>query len=425
MTREDILRHLDEVRRHLETGLLPFWLQRGVDEQYGGFLTYFDRDGNPTGETVKTLLCQARMIFSCSLAHRKGYGDGAFLERARQGVRFVIRHFHDPVHGGWFWTAERDGTPLDRKKIVYGHSFVIYAFAEYFRASGDAEALEWAGGTFDLLHSRAADVLNGGYFEFFEEDWRHTPPGVYGGDRKSLDVHMHLMEAFTNLYAASGHHLHRRRAEEVLRLIHARMLHPEHGTGIAQFTPEFRPVRAIIFKNVWGSDRDVDDPEGRPLDNTSYGHNVELGWLTTRAVDQLGLRSQDFHPAVRRLYEHCIRYGIDRELGGIWCDGPHAGPARERNKEFWQQAETLVAMLDGVQRFGDEAFWEAYRNVHRFVFDHLINHRVGEWFALLGPDNRVLWDYLGHAWKINYHTVRSMVECAERLKALAESAPSR
>lgn len=424
MTAEEIRQHLVEVRTHLEDELLPFWLKRGVDEEYGGFLTYFDRDGDPTGETVKTLLCQARMIFSYSLAHRKGYGNGAFLERARQGVQFVIRHFWDETHGGWFWTAERDGTPLDRKKIVYGHSFIIYAFAEFHRACGDAAALEWACRTFDLLQARAADVLHGGYYEFFEEDWRHTPPGVYGGDRKSLDVHMHLMEAFTNLFAASGHHIHRRRAREVLDLIYSRMLHPEHGTGMAQFTPDFHPLRAIIFKNVWGSDRDVDDPEGRPLDNTSYGHNVELGWLTTWAVDVLGLVPADYYPKVRRLYEHCLEYGIDRELGGVWCEGPHAGPARERNKEFWQQAETLVAMLDGLQRFGDLHFWEAYRNVHRFVFDHVINHQVGEWYALLGPDNRVIWDYLGHAWKINYHTVRSVIECSERLAVLEEAAGS-
>ena len=45
----------------------------------------------------------------------------------------------------------------------------------------------------------------------------------------------------------------------------------------------------------------------------------------------------------------------------------------------------------------------------------------GEWYpACDGPH----WDYLGHAWKISYHTVRSMIQVILRLRALAESAGS-
>jgi len=419
MQSSEFARYLAEVRQHLTQELLPFWMTHGVDDPYGGFLTYFDRDGNPTGDTMKSLLCQARMVFSYSLAHSSGHGGGRFLQYARDGFRFIVENYWDPRHGGWFWTAERNGTPIDRKKIIYGHHFVIYAFAELHKASGDPDPLDWAVRTFDILQSKAADNLNGGYYEFFQEDWRHTQPGEYGGDCKSLDVHMHLMEAFTNLFDASRDIVHKRRAEEVIELIFRHMIHPEHGTGIAQFHPDFTPRRAIIFKNVWGSDRDVDGPDGRPLDNTSYGHNVELGWLLRWAISVLGLEETDYVDRIRKPYQQCLDYGIDWELGGVWCEGPHAGPARERNKEFWQQAETMVAMLDGVQAFGDSRCWQGYENVHRFVFDHMINHQVGEWRALIGPDNQVIWDYLGHAWKINYHTVRAMIECDRRLSALA------
>ena len=40
---------LIEIQDHLRDELLPFWLGRGVDSEHGGFLTYFDRDGRPTG----------------------------------------------------------------------------------------------------------------------------------------------------------------------------------------------------------------------------------------------------------------------------------------------------------------------------------------------------------------------------------------
>jgi mannobiose 2-epimerase len=54
--------------------------------------------------------------------------------------------------------------------------------------------------------------------------------------------------------------------------------------------------------------------------------------------------------------------------------------------------------------------------------DHVINHKVGEWYPLFDENNTRLWDYMGHAWKINYHTVRAMIQCERRLSRLiAES----
>lgn len=418
LSKERVAKAHQEIQHHLFNELLPFWTTRGVDPKYGGFLTYLDKDGNPTGETIKTMLCQARMIYTYSSAHRAGLGEGKFLDIAGQGVDFLINHFLDKKYGGWYWTCAQDGTPLDRAKIMYGHSFAVYSLSEYSMASGDREALDLAEQTYSVIKTRAADLQHGGFGEFFEEDWSPKAPGVYGGDRKSLDVHMHLMEAFTNLYEATGYHGHKTDTQRVIDLIFERMVHPEYGTGIAQFAFDWTPLRAILFKNVWGSDRDVDDEEGRPLNNTSFGHNVEFCWLLKHALDILGMDVEPYKERMRKMYEHCVRYGIDRERGGVYCEGPNDGPARERNKEFWQQAETLVGMLDACLVLGDEKFWDAYENVHRFVMDHVINHEVGEWYPLFDENNNRLWDYMGHAWKINYHTIRAAIQSEKRLTAL-------
>lgn len=416
---EKIESWLLEVQDHFRDELLPFWMTHGVDTESGGFLTYLDRNGRPTGDTVKTLVCQTRMIYTFSSVHRAGFGEGKALEIAERGLDFLLDHFWDDKHGGWFWTTERDGTPINVGKIGYGHTLAMYALSEYGMASGDLRGMEWAVKTYEVLQSLAADVLNGGYYEFFERDWQKKPPGRGGGDRKSFDVHMHMMEAFTNLYEASGAAIYHERTREVIELIFRYMMHPEHGTGIAQFSPDWQPQRAIIFDNVWGSDRDVEDPEGRPLDNTSYGHNVEFAWLLHHAIELLDLDVEAYKPRLKQLYDHAARYGVDYERGGIYCEGRHDGAPRETNKEFWQQAEALVGFLDAYQLFGDEAYLRAYEAVHRFVFDHVINHDVGEWYPLFDENNQMLRDYMAHAWKINYHTVRSMRECERRLAKLS------
>jgi mannose/cellobiose epimerase-like protein (N-acyl-D-glucosamine 2-epimerase family) len=414
--------YLGEMRHHLLDELLPFWKTHGVDPEYGGFLTYLDKDGTPTGEGVKTVVCQTRMIYSYASIHRASLDpDGVFLEHAAQGVDFLIKHMWDDEHTGWVWTAEKDGTPIDRSKIMYGHSFAIYALSEYAMASGDRRALEMAEETLRCIRQLAADREHGGFGEFFEEDWSPKKPGVYGGDRKSLDVHMHLMEAFTNLYEATGNPAHKKDACTVIDLLFKHMINPEFGTGIAQFAFDWTPLRAILFKNVWGSDRNVDDGEGRPLNNTSFGHNVEFAWLLKHSVDILGLDIEDYKERMRKLYDHCVEYGIDWKKGGVYCEGPNDGPARERNKEFWQQAEVLIGMLDAALILGGDKYIEAYHNVHRFVMDRVINHEVGEWYPLFDEDSNRVWDYMGHAWKINYHTVRAAIQCERRLALLLDS----
>ena len=146
---------------------------------------------------------------------------------------------------------------------------------------------------------------------------------------------------------------------------------------------------------------------------------MEFAWLLNHSIDVLGLDRASYLDRIRRLYDHCIEFGIDHEGGGVFCEGGHDGPARERNKEFWQQAETLVGMLDAVELFGDERYWRAYENVHRFVFDIMINHGVGEWWPLFDAEGKLLQDHMAHAWKINYHTMRSMIQCERRLGKLA------
>ena len=72
-------------------------------------------------------------------------------------------------------------------------------------------------------------------------------------------------------------------------------------------------------------------------------------------------------------------------------------------------------MLDGYILFGENQYLDAYENVHRFVMDIMINRAVGEWWPLFDENNSRMWDHMAHAWKINYHTVRSMIQTEARL----------
>ncbi|HEV7382976.1 MAG TPA: N-acylglucosamine 2-epimerase, partial [Dyadobacter sp.] len=55
MISEQLKTWRDEAHHHLTNELLPFWENRCVDKENGGFITHFDTDGNDSGEDEKSL----------------------------------------------------------------------------------------------------------------------------------------------------------------------------------------------------------------------------------------------------------------------------------------------------------------------------------------------------------------------------------
>jgi len=411
---------LKEAEDHLVHELLPFWTTRMMDHQQGGYITHFDENGQDTGEDEKSLIAQSRSVYTLASAHRAGYGEGKLAEMAQHGVRYLLDRMWDKEHGGFFWMTDRAGDVTNDKKILYGHSFAIYCLSEYTLATGDTLGIEYAEETFDLVQKYCTDTCNGGYFEMFERDWALAGPGNKGGDRKTLDVHMHLMEAFTALYECSQAEVHRRKLLEDIEILLNRMIHPESRTGIPQFTADWKVAPQIKFDTIWGWDRYTGEGEKEnPTDNTCYGHNAELAWLLNHALEILGLDRALYLGTLEVILDHTVDHGIDREYGGVFVEGPHQGGVYDREKEFWQQAEVMIGALDACLLFGKEKYWEAYKNVHRFVFDRVINRKTGEWYPLLTREGEPIWKHMGHSWKINYHTVRAMIQSIIRLKKLS------
>lgn len=421
-SKETALQLRDEIKNYLNSGLLPFWITRTVDTENGGFLTHFDQFGNDSGEDEKSLIAQSRSVFTYSSAHRAGYGGGKLAEMAKDGVDFLLDKMWDKEFGGFYWMVNRKGEVTIDEKIVYGHSFAIYSLSEYTLATGDPRGQEYAEKVFDLLQKYAVDTNYGGYWEMFLRNWDLKGPGAAGGDRKTLDAHMHLMEAFTTLYECTGQQVHRRKLLEIIELLTKKIMHPEYGTGIPQFWADWSVAPQIKFDIVWGWDRFTEDGQKASAeDNTSYGHNSEFAWLLMHALDILGLPYDTHREQIIKSFSHSVDNGIDWEYGGVYVEGSHAGEVYDREKEFWQQAEMLIGMLDAFRYLKDEKYWNAYVNVHRFVFDKMINHALGEWWPLMTRQGEPIWKHMSHSWKINYHDVRSMVQSVVRLDKILNS----
>jgi len=409
-----------EIRSTLTDRIIPFWLDRAVDAQYGGYLTSFDENGEFDGNGVKYMVTQSRMLwgFSYLLPFARPEDRPRMKAAADQGFEFFKKHFFDPVYGGVYWMLNRDGSVADPAKLVYGEGFAIYALAQYAITYNNAEALSLAEGIFDLLQKYCADTRFGGYFENVERDFSLSPAGDYAGDRKSLDIHMHLLEAFTTLYQASGKEIHARKLKEVLDVIVDHMVDRENGFGYNQFRTDFTRIPAIAIRRTWNAERESNESIAEPADTTSYGHNIELTWLADLALQKLNCSREVYDALFVRILNHSMAHGVDWENGGVYRDGVGCGDALVLDKEWWQNFEAATGLLGGYRMFGDEKLAGAFLNVWTFIRDHFMNMETGESRQMLSVTGRPLVANLGNPWKGIYHTGRALAVCLENFERI-------
>jgi len=219
------------------------------------------------------------------------------------------------------------------------------------------------------------------------------------------------------VFAASGLEIHRRKLEAQVQLFTRHLINPVTGCGRNQVDLDFNPIPAIALNRTWNAERAGDAP-AVPTDTTSYGHNVELSWLTNLAIQAGGFTPEPYKPVMKLLLDHAVQHGVDWEFRGIFRDGIADGEALIKEKEFWQNAEVLVGFHDGYETFEDEHYFDAFENVWTFVNTHMINHTVGEFRTLLNREGQPIDANISNPWKVAYHTGRALLECSQLLARL-------
>lgn len=412
-----------QVETHFLNEVLPFWFPRCVDAERGGFHPHFSADGSKGPISDRTVVFQARMTWLAAEVARR-YPDlrEPYSNYARHGLRALRDLLWDEVHGGFYWGVTADGRPLagsGTEKHLYGTAFGIYAAAGVYRACGDPEALELAQAAFAWLEEHARDREDGGYFEAFARDG--TPllqsPELPDGARrprdllgtpygyKSMNSHIHILEAVTELYRARPDPAVGERLRELLGVVRDKIAVPP-GCLNLYFTPDWRAVP----------------------DHDSFGHDVETAYLILEASEALGEdRDPRTEAVARSLVDHALDYGWDDRLGGFYDRGFAFSPAYAKEKIWWTQAEGLNALLLMHDRFGAESdrYLAAFRKQWEFIRRYQIDPQLGEWYDTVTEEGKPLPDRaLGHIWKAGYHNGRALMNTAERLARLAAEASS-
>jgi mannobiose 2-epimerase len=118
--------------------------------------------------------------------------------------------------------------------------------------------------------------------------------------------------------------------------------------------------------------------ENYDLDHVSFGHDIETAYLLLEASEIAGFKNDSITLAkAKQMVDHTIKFGWDDEFGGIFDRGYYFKGDREpkiiQNYKGW--------------------FWGGIDQV---------------------PGNK--FTNKGSIWKVNYHTIRSLINCLNNLK---------
>ncbi|MCU6708794.1 AGE family epimerase/isomerase [Paenibacillus sp. J5C_2022] len=464
--------------KHMKEQLLPFWLERGIDEEFGGFFTCFDNSGSTLVSTDKYTWSQGRMVWLLAkLSSMDGFAPeerDRLLALSGEGARFMMRH---AIMGDGCCTfvtdregnAKRLSSDHDYAASIYADCFVLLGLSRYARESGDAESLHAAKKLYASIRSRIASGT-------YRTEPYPIPAGyrTHGIPMIMLNVSHELAEA---LQAAEEAGIAEGGQEECADgccgneavsggevvsvgeassggngdalAIHAADIHASEVREAARaymmeimddfVTDDGTLLEMIPIGGSAGSVGEViggDSHSGETLLDryVNPGHTIEDMWFVMELARQLG-DDATIRKAVRVL-KRALELGWDVEYGGILLfvdrDGGQPKGSMEGiaddamakkvsndwgSKLWWPHSEALYSTVLGYKLTGDEELLVWYERVHAYTFRTFPNSdsSVGEWIQIRDREGNPQSKTVALPVKDPFHIIRNLIQLVEEL----------
>lgn len=393
--KEKILTLKRELREELTGNILPFWMKRAVDNQSGGFLGHVDFYGNPDPLANKGGILNARILWTFSASYRV-IQNPEYLEYANRAFRFVVDKFYDKEFGGTFWELDYLGRPVQTKKQIYALAFTIYGLVEYYRVNRNEEALDLAKALFNDIEVHSFDKDKNGYFEAFTREWEPIEDlrlsAKDQNESKTMNTHLHILEAYTNLYRVWKDDLLKSQLENLIRLF------------VDHFINENGHLN-LFFDDDWTLKSDL----------VSFGHDIECSWLLQEAAEVLGNGEliETSKELATKIAAQNMR-GLDTD-GGLFYEYFPSGNRWDYDKHWWPQGEAVVGYFNAYQVSGDETFLNKAIGSWRFIQKYLVDKENGEWHWSVNREGETQPNEAKAGfWKCPYHNSRACLEIIER-----------
>ena len=300
----------DHFRRQLLEETIPFWDKSGVDREFGAYFRPDPKTGTLL-TTEKDLYSQGRILWLFARFYNRYGGAARHLEAARQGMRALVDHAR-LADGHWGTLYTRDWKTKSGFFDIYADIYMVLGLQEYFRATGDAEALRMAVETsYKACEAFLAPHYQGG---------GHGPayePGI-----KRLGTWVHFLFPLTLLLEQTKDEGLERLARMSVRRILRDHWRRDKGFAWECLDAGFQPYSEDYLSVLPG-----DDPLA--FHQLSGWHSIQGAFKVMLEALRVGSREM-FREGMEFGWRTLELHWIDGPLGGL---GNFAGEAALRRKE--------------------------------------------------------------------------------------------
>lgn len=384
--------------------IADWWMSNTVDEINGGFIGEMTVDNKVVANANKGIILNTRILWFFSEAAcfvKDDAKKNAYQHHATRAYSYLVGHFVDSEHGGVFWELTAQGDVRNSRKQVYAQAFAIYALASYFKLTKDETALNLAYKIFELIETHAQDAEHEGYIEAFASDWSELQDFRLSekdmNSPKSMNTHLHVLEAYSNLYAVDKHIQVANAMRRCLRYFDEHIINHQQG--------HLRMFQSLAWEDISNS--------------WSYGHDIESSWLLWEAVELLHDEdlTKHFKPIVLQLAETCLQQGIGKHNEVLDAYNFKTKTLLDE-RVWWVQAEALVGFLTAWGMTNNTQYKNVAIKVWEFIQKYQKDEQGGEWHWLSTLDAPHVGDCKMGFWKGPYHNGRAMMLASKLATAL-------
>lgn len=403
MTTTDTIQVLRFLRHDLTrelSSILDYWMKYTIDKEDGGFYGSVNNDNVPDRHAPKGIVLNSRILWAFSAAGCRQHNK-SWIETATIAYDYIVKHFLDRKYGGVYWSVDKKGQVLDPRKQIYGLAFCIYGLSEYYRATGENMPLHIARALHEMIETYSLDKQYGGYLEAFTQGWKLKDDlrlsDKDDNEKKTMNTHLHVIEAYTNLYRVWPDQKLRSAIRNLLEVFENYFMRPD-SPHLALFLDEKWTVKSTLV---------------------SYGHDIEASWLLLDCAKTIedAPYIQSFGGHALQLAEATLS-GLDSD-GGLWYEYDPAAGRLIREKHSWPQAEAMIGFFNAYELTGDEKWLTHSVNSWEFIKEHICDKNNGEWFWGITNDYRPMEKEKAGFWKCPYHSSRACIELVKRVSALS------
>lgn len=388
---------LEEIREmydmQLKKSILPFWLEHGMDNEYGGILTGLDRDGSII-ETDKSVWFQGRALWTFATAYRTVERDPEYLEAATSLVHFIENHCFD-TDGRMFFRVTRDGRPvIKRLRYFFSETFAIIGFAAYAEATGN---MEYADKAVELLQNvEKLRSTKGILIPKFNQD---TEPSISFASPMIL---LNVLSELRRIFPEKEHWINTY-MDTLLSEIERYFVRDDMKLVLEQCAPD----GTFMSEHF----------EGRLL---NPGHAIEGSWFimnegiirNNRHYIELGLK----------MFDWMWDCGWDSEFGGIiqYRDalGKSLSEYHQDMKFWWPQCEAAIASLLAYRITKESCYLDRFHQVNDYIQARFPDPEYGEWYGYFHRDGTLATSIKGNLYKGPFHIPRLYMKAIEIIDSI-------